>query len=122
MTDTDQIQKPVTRETARAIRIKFGRKVPVIKPTIQEVEPKKIYWHMGKVCEMLNVSPNTIRFWLKEFGVEIYRMTARDGYRKFSEQDIEKVQRIYHLLKIEGYTMEGAKRQWKLQRIRRRNG
>lgn len=114
--------KPVSRATANKIRKKFARKVPVIKPTIQEVEPKKVYWKMSQICDMLNVAPETIRFWLNYFDVEVYRRTGTRGYRLFSEKDIEKVKRIKFLLKVEGYTLVGAKRQFRHMRMNRANG
>lgn len=114
--------KPVTRAMANKIRKKFHRRVPVIKPTIQEVAPKKVYWKMSQVCDMLNVAPETIRFWLNFFNVEVYRRTGTRGYRQFTEKDIEKVKRIKFLLKVEGYTLIGAKRQFRQMRMNRSNG
>lgn len=62
---------------------------------------------------MLSVVPSKIRFWLDEFDLDVRR--NKKGNRQFVSSDIEKVKRIYQLVKVERYTLEGAKRQLKLR-------
>ena len=68
----------------------------------------KLYYTIGEVSSMFNVNTSLIRFWEKEFQV-ISPKKNRKGNRLFSTQDIENINKIYHLVKIKGFTLEGAK-------------
>jgi DNA-binding transcriptional MerR regulator len=57
---------------------------------------------------MFNVNTSLIRFWEKEFQV-ISPKKNRKGNRLFTIRDIENINKIYHLVKIKGFTLEGAK-------------
>lgn len=70
----------------------------------------KRYYTMGEVTEMLGVNPSLIRFWHKEFSEFIQPKTNKKGNRLFTPKDIETIRRIYHLVKENGYTLEGAKK------------
>ena len=54
------------------------------------------------------VNTSLIRFWEKEFDVLQPKKNAK-GNRKFTPQDIQNLQLIYHLVKERGFTLEGAK-------------
>lgn len=73
---------------------------------------KKSLFTIGEVAQMLEVNPSLIRFWEKEFKQLTPRKTA-GGTRKFSEEDIHLLKKIHYLVKIEGYTLQGAKEQLK---------
>jgi DNA-binding transcriptional MerR regulator len=64
---------------------------------------------MGEVATMFDVNPSLIRFWEKEFNIEIQKKNQK-GNRLFSQKEIEKFNKIYILVKIEGFTLEGAKK------------
>jgi DNA-binding transcriptional MerR regulator len=74
----------------------------------ERTPPKKIYYTMGEVCEMLDVAPSLIRYWHSEFS-EIRPMKNKKGNRLFRPQDLETIKLIYHLLKERGFTIQGAK-------------
>ena len=57
---------------------------------------------------MFNVNTSLIRFWEKEFQV-ISPKKNRKGNRLFTVKDIENINKIYHLVKIKGFTLDGAK-------------
>lgn len=70
----------------------------------------KLYYTIGEVSSLFNVNASLIRFWEKEFGFEIAKKTKK-GNRLFTIQEIEKINKIYQLVKIQGYTIEGARKQ-----------
>jgi len=73
-----------------------------------EDEVNKLYFTIGEVSEMLNLSISQIRFWEKEFSQLKPNKTA-GGTRKFNRSDIDTIKLIQKLLKEQGYTLEGAK-------------
>ncbi len=78
-------------------------------PIIDIQQLSKLYYSIGEVAELLNVNASLLRFWEKEFQFEISKKNAK-GNRLFSVKEIEKINRIYHFVKIEGYTLDGAKK------------
>ncbi|BAO54026.1 MerR family transcriptional regulator [Nonlabens marinus] len=70
--------------------------------------PEKLYYSMGEVTKAFDVNPSLIRFWEKEFDVLQPKKNSR-GNRKFSQDDIKNLKRIYHLVKERGFTLEGAR-------------
>jgi DNA-binding transcriptional MerR regulator len=74
----------------------------------------KLYYSIGEVADMFNVNTSLIRFWEKEFGI-IQPKKNRKGNRLFTPKDIEIFNKIYHLVKTEGYTIEGAKKALKVK-------
>ena len=57
---------------------------------------------------MFNVNTSLIRFWEKEFQI-ITPKKNRKGNRLFSPKDITNLNKIYHLVKVKGFTLDGAK-------------
>lgn len=76
---------------------------------ITSAELTKLYYSIGEVAEMLGVNASLIRFWEKEFK-QLAPKKNKKGNRKFTPEDILVLQRIYQLVKIEGLTLEGAKK------------
>ena len=74
----------------------------------KEKEIEKIYYSIGEVAEMFNVAPSLIRFWESEFEL-IQPKKNRKGNRQFTKEDIENVRTIYHLVKEQGFMLQGAK-------------
>ena len=75
-----------------------------MKPNLAE----KLYYTIGEVAKAFEVNPSLIRFWEKEFDV-IQPKKNNKGNRKFSQDDIQTISLIYHLVKERGFTLEGAK-------------
>lgn len=69
----------------------------------------KLYYTIGEVAEMFQVNTSLIRFWEKEFTV-IQPKKNKKGNRLFTPKDIENFNKIYHLVKVNGYTLDGAKK------------
>ncbi len=87
-----------------------------------EVLPKKVYYSIGEVADMLQVTPSLIRFWEKSFP-ELAPQKTNKGNRQFNFQDIELISTIHLLVKKRGYTLEGAKQalQTERQQLRERS-
>lgn len=73
----------------------------------------KLYYSIGEVAEMFQVNTSLIRFWEKEFHFEASKKTAK-GNRLYTVKDISNFNKIYELVKEEGFTLDGAKKALKL--------
>ena len=78
--------------------------------------PKKRYYRIGEVAKALSVNASLLRFWEKEFK-EIQPRKKEGKARKYTSDDVITIQKIYHLLKEKGLTIEGAKKQLKLKNL-----
>ncbi|MFM8596098.1 MAG: MerR family transcriptional regulator [Flavobacteriales bacterium] len=78
-------------------------------PTIENQSLSKLYYSIGEVAELLQVNASLLRFWEKEFNLSVSKKNKK-GNRLYTAKEIEKIQRIYQFVKIEGYTLEGAKK------------
>ncbi len=73
------------------------------------MESKKIYYTMGELVEMFDVSASLIRHWEGQFEI-IKPVRNKKGNRLFTAADVENFKLIYHLVKERGMTLDGAKR------------
>ncbi len=74
------------------------------------VHPKgKVYYSMGEVCEMFGVNASLLRFWEKEFPMLKISKNSR-GHRKYTTKDVDNIRLIYHLVKEQRMTLDGARR------------
>jgi DNA-binding transcriptional MerR regulator len=86
---------------------------------VKMIDPKtltKLYYTIGEVADMFDVNTSLIRFWEKEFGF-IQPKKNKKGNRIFTPKDIVNFNKIYQLVKTNGYTLEGAKRALKTTNI-----
>ena len=68
----------------------------------------KLYYSISEVAEMFKVNASLLRFWEKEFDILSPRKNDK-GTRFYTEEDIQVIKKIYHLLKVQGLKLEGAK-------------
>ena len=74
------------------------------------VHPKgKIYYSMGEVCDLFGVNASLLRFWESEFPILKIAKNSR-GHRMYTTADVDNLRIIYHLVKEQGMTLEGAKK------------
>lgn len=73
------------------------------------MEIKKLLYSMGEVSEMFDVKPSLIRYWESQFDV-LRPKKNKKGNRLFTPEDVQMLKLIYHLVKEQGMTLEGAKR------------
>jgi len=73
---------------------------------------EKLYYSIGEVSKMFGVSNSLIRFWENEFDILKPRKN-RKGDRLFTQKDIANLKIIFHLVKQQGYTLDGARKKLK---------
>jgi len=78
----------------------------------KEREISKKYYSIGEVAEKLDLNTSLIRFWESEFEI-LNPKKNKKGLRKYTQKDIEIIEKIYHLLKKQGFTIDGAKKAFK---------
>jgi len=86
---------------------------------MEPFDPKKLtklYYTIGEVADMYQVNTSLIRFWEKEFNMIQPRKNSK-GNRMFTPKDIETFYKIHSLVKLQGYTLEGAKKALKAKKI-----
>ncbi len=76
---------------------------------------RKIYYSMGEVSEMFDVNPSLIRFWEQKFSI-LKPEKNKKGNRLFTQQDVDNLKLIYHLVKENGMTLAGAQKRLKENR------
>lgn len=80
------------------------------------VHPKgKIYYSMGEVSELFGVNASLLRFWESEFPILKIAKNSR-GHRIYTTADVDNLRLIYHLVKEQGMTLDGAKKRLRQNR------
>lgn len=67
------------------------------------------HYLVTEVCARLGIEPHILRYWEQEFEIKPIRNSA--GRRIYSEAQLERLQFIKHLVRIEKLTVAGARRQ-----------
>ena len=70
----------------------------------------KLYYTIGEVADMFEVSRSLLRYWENEFSFLTPRKN-RKGDRLFTKENIQQIQIIYNLVKERGFTLDGAKQE-----------
>lgn len=78
--------------------------------------PNRIFFRIGDVADILGVKPYVIRFWETEFPF-VAPEKAQSGQRVYRRSQIEGLVLVKHLLHVERYSIEGAKK--KLTELRK---
>ena len=76
----------------------------------------KLYYSIGEVAAMFKVSETLLRYWEKEFPTLITPRKSGRQVRQYTEENIEQVRLIYHLVKEKGMTLQGARQMLKTNR------
>lgn len=71
---------------------------------------QKLYYSIGEVSELLEIEPHVLRYWQTEFP-QLAPRKNRAGRRIYTQEDIDVIERIQYLLRVEKYTIEGARQQ-----------
>jgi len=78
----------------------------------QKEDTQKLYYSISEVSELFDLNASTLRFWEKEF--EFLKPSKnKKGNRLFTQKDIEHIAQIVELVKLKGFTIQGAKDQLK---------
>lgn len=70
---------------------------------------EKLYYSIAEVAEMLGVNLSTLRFWEKEFPHICPKKTDKRT-RFYTQENIDEIKLVYHLVKEKKLTLEGAKK------------
>ena len=72
----------------------------------------KLYYSIGEVAQLFDVNASLIRFWEKEFKLPQPKKNNK-GNRMFTVKEIQTLDKIYQLVKIQGFKLEAVKPQLK---------
>ena len=75
-----------------------------------QFKPKKLYYKIGEVCEIVGVEPHVLRYWESEFS-RLSPPKNKAGQRTYRPKDIVLLLQIRKLLYDDGFTIAGAKKQ-----------
>lgn len=79
-----------------------------------EIPDDKLYFKIGEVAKIVGVKPYVLRYWESEFAV-IKPGKTRSSHRLYRRKDVETLLRIKDLLHARRFTIEGARRQLKME-------
>jgi DNA-binding transcriptional MerR regulator len=71
--------------------------------------PEKLFFRIGEVAEILEVKAYVLRFWETEFPM-VSPQKSRSGQRVYRKKDVESLLLIKHLLYVERFSIEGARK------------
>jgi len=71
--------------------------------------PRKLYYKIREVCEIVGVEAHVLRFWETEFPT-LSPPKSKTGHRTYRQRDIELLLEIRRLLYDEGFTIAGARK------------
>jgi DNA-binding transcriptional MerR regulator len=71
--------------------------------------PKKLYYKIREVSEIVGVEAHVLRFWEAEFP-SLSPPKSKSGQRTYRPKDIELLLRIRNLLYEDGFTIAGARK------------
>jgi DNA-binding transcriptional MerR regulator len=79
---------------------------------LPDLDEKRLYYSIGEVAARYNLQTSTIRHWSNQFEF-LNPYKNKKGNRRFTHEDIKRLDIIYRLLKEQGLTIEGAKKKMK---------
>ncbi|MGA2712488.1 MAG: MerR family transcriptional regulator [Bryobacteraceae bacterium] len=78
--------------------------------------PDKLFFRIGEVSQLVGVEPYVLRYWESEFpGLSPKKSST--GQRMFRRKDVELLLNIKHLLYHEKFTIEGARKALKANKL-----
>ena len=78
--------------------------------------PDKLFFRIGEVSQLVGVEPYVLRYWESEFpGLSPKKSST--GQRMFRRKDVELLLNIKHLLYHEKFTIEGARKALKTNKL-----
>ena len=92
--------------------------IEAIKDQLDSI-PEKTYSRIGEVAKLVGIEPYVLRFWETEFKTMV-PPKSRSKQRMYRRRDLETILVVKHLLYVERFTIEGArKRLIEVQRAQR---
>ena len=71
---------------------------------------------IGQVNAITGIPKPTIRYWEKEFRDYLEPLRTTGNQRRYNETAIADLEKVNYLVKVQGYTIEGARRKLDLLR------
>ncbi len=71
---------------------------------------EEILLSIGDVAKLLNIPTHTLRFWENEFAQFLHPVRTVGKQRRYTDEDIKTIEKIAHMLRIDKYSIAGAKR------------
>src|ERR1700749_4234849 len=78
--------------------------------------PDKLFCRIGEVSQLVGVEPYVLRYWESEFPA-LSPKKSSTGQRMFRRKDVELLLNIKHLLYHEKFTIEGARKALKANKM-----
>jgi len=76
---------------------------------IQTIDDGRLYYKIGEVAQILGESTSLVRFWSDYFPqFRKVSRTENKRNRQFTPDDVRLLQKIHHLVKEQGLTLDGA--------------
>ena len=72
-------------------------------------KPKRLYYSIKEVSEMVGVAESTLRYWEKEFPNLHPKTVPGSKIRQYTEEDIKEVKLIFNLIKVRGFKIAKAR-------------
>jgi DNA-binding transcriptional MerR regulator len=79
--------------------------------------PEDTLYSIAQVNAITGVAKPTIRFWEREFSDFLKPLRTQGNQRRYARTDIEVIERINHLVRIEGFTLEGARKRMETEQF-----
>lgn len=76
--------------------------------------PDKLYFRIGEVATLCHLPAYVLRFWESEFP-QLKPVKSSTGQRMYRRRDVESVLRIKQLLYEQGFTISGARQQFRAE-------
>ena len=77
---------------------------------IKDLTMERPYLSIGEVAKKFDVTPMCLRQWEKEFPQYLHPKRTGGDTRLYDRKAVQRVAAIYRLLRVEGMSLEGAKR------------
>ncbi|NUO17896.1 MerR family transcriptional regulator [bacterium] len=84
-------------------------------PRARSSKAPKLY-SIGQVHAITGIPKPTIRYWEKEFESYLEPLRTTGNQRRYDDKSIADLEKINYLVKVQGYTLDGAKRKLELLR------
>lgn len=72
----------------------------------------KKFYKIGEVADFLDIPCSTLRYWEKNFTI-LSPSRGKNGQRRYTTEDMEKIRKIYFLIKEKGMKLEAAQAELK---------
>jgi DNA-binding transcriptional MerR regulator len=83
-----------------------------ISKSSEVIIPEKLYFRIGEVADLCHLPAYVLRFWESEFP-QLKPVKSSTGQRMYRRKDVESVLRIKQLLYDQGFTIAGARQQFR---------